>query len=230
MSDKPFDMPPAPAGYPARGRWLIDRLMAELSLSENQAAGIVGNLGFESGGLTVLHEVGQPAGLGGYGWAQWTGPRRRQFFTWCDAQRLSYFSDEANYGFLLHELTGDYAYAVDTLRKAVALEAAVFFFGKRYEAPGGTTTTHLPGYAGRLERAKEALAGERTETALAAKERPKPAPASSAAPTAKIAPAASAAPFTAQGDAEDPSDIEAEELNSEELARLGGAGQSTEGE
>jgi hypothetical protein len=35
------------------------------------------------------------------------------------------------------------------------LEKAVFEFGRLYEAPAGTTSTHLPGFAGRLDYAKQ---------------------------------------------------------------------------
>ena len=185
-----FDMPPASAGFPARGRWLIDRLAAELELTEAQAAGIVGNIGFESGGLEKLHEIGQPDGRGGYGWAQWTGDRRVAFLDWAQAQGLAWQSDEANYGYLLVELRGAYRHTVEALRQTATVEQAVWSVGQTYERPGGTTSTHLPGYADRLARAREALSGPRTAPkapgAITVADSPVPAP--SAAPYAATIP------------------------------------------
>lgn len=164
-----FDMPPASAGFSARGRWLIDRLMGDLGITEAQAAGIVGNLGFESGSLTMLHEIGQDDGKGGYGWAQWTAGRRVSFMTWCQDHGMAWQSDEANYGYLLAELRGDiprydFRYVVTLMKRCGTVDDAVFSFGTTYERPGGTTPDHLPGYADRLARAKEALAGPRVGT------------------------------------------------------------------
>lgn len=158
MSDKPFDMPPLTAGFAAQGRWVIDRLMADLALTENQAAGIVGNLGYESSGFRELREYGQPEGQGGYGWAQWTGPRRVLFLGWCMPGK-DWRSDAANYGFLVYELRGAYAYVVDELRHKTSLEDCVFLVGVKYETPAGTTPTHLPGYSARLAYARHALTG-----------------------------------------------------------------------
>lgn len=160
-----FDMPPVSVGYPARGRWLIDRLMTDLDLTEPQAAGIVGNIGFESGGLTKLHETGQPDGKGGYGWAQWTADRRVAFLNWCADKGLNWRSDEANYGYLLLELLSDYRYTIDALGNFRTVEEAVFSFGETFERPGGTTPDHLPGYTDRLTYAKCALAGPRVTPA-----------------------------------------------------------------
>ena len=159
MSDAPFDLPPASAGFPARGRWLIDHLMPALSLTENQAAGIVGNLGFESAGLTILQEESPLAGRGGYGWAQWTGSRRVAYEHWCSYHALDPASDEANYRYVLVDFTGTYAYVVRHLTETTTLNDAVFCVGRYYEAPAGTTETNLPGFLGRLTYAKRALAG-----------------------------------------------------------------------
>ena len=41
---------------------------------------------------------------GGFGWAQWTGPRRRQFEN-LPQVGLDVTDPEANYGLLVHELT-----------------------------------------------------------------------------------------------------------------------------
>jgi hypothetical protein len=133
-------------------------LQADLGLTPAQAAGIMGNLGFESGGFEELHELGQPEGQGGYGAAQWTGSRRVQFMAWCNSRGLAWTSDEANYGFLIHELTTSHAGSLVHLKKTTTIQSATFTFGYWFEAPAGTTETHLPGYAERLAYAKRALA------------------------------------------------------------------------
>jgi hypothetical protein len=156
-----FDMPPVSAGYPARGRWLIDHLSADLEITEAQAAGIVGNLGFESGGLVELQERSPVAGRGGRGWAQWTGPRRVAFETWCAAHRLNPDTDEANYGYVLVEMRTSYGATVAALELTTTVEAAVWSVGQTYERPGGTDETHLPGFSDRLTYAMRALAGPR---------------------------------------------------------------------
>lgn len=142
--------------------WLV-KLMAEFGLTDYQAAGLLGNLGFESIGFTTLQEIAPlvEGSRGGFGVAQWTGPRRRNFETWCLRHHLPPASNEANYGFLLHELRGEYASTVKALKGCKTLEAAVFSFGQTYERPYGTTRTYLPGYEGRLHWGRRALAGSR---------------------------------------------------------------------
>lgn len=157
-----FDMP-ASGAWPERGGWVVKRLAADLGLTPEQAAGIVGNIGFESAGFTKLHEVGQPEGVGGYGWAQWTADRRVAYLDWCDANNLDWRSDEANYGYLLVELKGAYKRSVDALKQTGTVDAAVFSFGQTYERPGGTTPSYLPGFVGRLSYAQRALAAAKGE-------------------------------------------------------------------
>jgi hypothetical protein len=158
-----FDMP-ATGSWEQRGGWVVRALMRDLDLTIEQAGGIVGNLGFESAGFTKLHEVGQPDGVGGYGWGQWTADRRELFFDWCMAHGFpapGWQKDEANYGFLLYELRGAYRNTIDALRQCATLEQAVFSVGETYERPAGTTATHMPGYDERLDYARRAVTGAR---------------------------------------------------------------------
>jgi hypothetical protein len=85
----------------------ITRLSTDLSISPQVAAGIVGQLGYESAGLQSINEMQPvvPGSRGGFGWAQWTGPRRRQFESWAEQNKMDVADPEANYQFLLHELT-----------------------------------------------------------------------------------------------------------------------------
>src|SRR4051794_30994903 len=91
---------------------VMKKLMEEFDLEDFHAAGVLGNLGTECAGFHILHEIGQPEGKGGYGWFQWTGPRRKSFFKWCGEQKLDWQSDEANYGYLSHELRTEYRSAI----------------------------------------------------------------------------------------------------------------------
>jgi peptidoglycan hydrolase-like protein with peptidoglycan-binding domain len=154
-----FDMPKT-GTWEERGGWLVKRLVADLALTAPQAAGLVGNLGFESGGLKELQELGVSSyERGGYGWAQWTGPRRTQFESWCEVRSLDPASDEANYGFLVAELESGYTSVIRALKRCETVEDATWSVGQTYERPGGTTADNLPGYEGRLDYARRALAG-----------------------------------------------------------------------
>ena len=148
---------PASGSWKERGGWVVRALMRDFALTSEQAAGIVGNLGYESAGFTVLQEMAPAAGgRGGYGWAQWTGPRG-PFEAWCAVRGIPPSSDEANYGFLCEELRGTHRTTIEALRKCVSVEAAVWSVGQTYERPGGTTATNLPGYGGRCDYAYSAL-------------------------------------------------------------------------
>lgn len=86
---------------------LMTDIQNALGVSPEIAAGIVGNLAHESGGFEQLQELNPlvEGSKGGYGYAQWTGPRRQQFEQFAAAQGLEPSSYEANRDFLLHELT-----------------------------------------------------------------------------------------------------------------------------
>lgn len=154
-----ISMPPT-GTWEHRGGWVVAALANDYRLSYPQAAGIVGNLGFESVGFTKLHEIGQAEGVGGYGWAQWTAVRRRYFMADAAKRGLPWQSDAANMKYLEVELDdAGYAYCLRALRKTSTVEDATLSWGIHFEAPGGTTPTHLPGYLGRLAYARRALAG-----------------------------------------------------------------------
>jgi hypothetical protein len=85
----------------------VQRLSNDLNISPQVATGIVGQLGYESAGLQSINEMQPvvPGSRGGYGWAQWTGPRRRQFESWAQQNNMDVADPEANYQFLVYELT-----------------------------------------------------------------------------------------------------------------------------
>ncbi len=201
MTDAPFDMPGADASFEERGGWVIRRLMDDLGLTPEQAAGIVGNLGGESGMKAINERVPMVSGSrGGFGWAQWTGPRRVTFEQWCEQHSLDQRSDEANYGFLLYELRGSQAHTVEQLKKTTTVEAAVYTVEVVFERPSDPEG----GLASRNEFAQRALDGYGNLVPTA----PGPAPAPSL-PTTTPAPSSD-------------SDAAAEELNRQELERLAG--------
>lgn len=129
------------------------RLMKEFRLLDFQAAGVFGNLGHESGGFRLLQEI-KPVvkgSRGGYGWAQWTGVRRRAYEAWCAKEKFDPKTDEANFGYLCVELRGSEAGAIAALRKTRDLAHATDAFCRGFERPG---IVNLPS---RLVWSKKAL-------------------------------------------------------------------------
>lgn len=132
-------------GYGQRGQSMDvgSRLMADLQqrlgLTAQQAAGVVGNLAHESGGFKQMQEVQPlvPGSRGGYGYAQWTGPRRVAFEQFAQQQGLSPDSYEANLGFLEHELTATpEGRVMAALSQAQTPEEAAMIFSQQFLRPG----------------------------------------------------------------------------------------------
>jgi hypothetical protein len=113
-------------------------LMADFGLTDVQAAALLGNLGHESYGLTAFQERNPTVAgsRGGWGWAQWTGPRRVAFEAYCKRNDLDPKSDKANYGWLFTELSGSEAGAITALKKATDLKSAVRAFENHFERAG----------------------------------------------------------------------------------------------
>jgi len=94
----------ATALFKALAPRMMRDLMRDFSpLRDYQAAGIVGNGGGESGGFTQLQELRPISGRGGYGYFQWTGPRRRVFERVLRELRKPVTSYDANYEMLRRE-------------------------------------------------------------------------------------------------------------------------------
>lgn len=152
---------PATAGEPANiGAQLKRDLMATFGLTGIQAAGVVGNLDHESAGFKSLQEI-KPliaGSRGGYGYAQWTGPRRRAFEAWVQARGLDARSYAANWGFLKHELTNtEERRVLPRLRKARTVEDAARIFSgssERGNSFDGFLRPGIPHMASRIARAK----------------------------------------------------------------------------
>lgn len=138
---------------------IMRKLMADFALTDEDAAAIVGNLGHESGGFKFLQEKKPlvPGSKGGYGWAQWTGPRRRAYEAYCKRNNLDPASDKANYGFLWVELTTTEKAAVPAVKRAVGLAAKVKAFELAFERAG------IKHYDSRVKYAGWALAAYHAE-------------------------------------------------------------------
>lgn len=164
------------------------KLVADFpSLDLQDAAAIFGNLGHESLGFTKLQEISPTVkgSKGGYGWAQWTGPRRRAFEAWCKKHGKDPAADATNYAYLFLELKGlegTESAAVGKVSAAVGLEAKVQAFELAYLRAG------VKHYPSRLKWAR--IAADAVRADEPAPEPPKPAtpPSSPPAPVDPPAP------------------------------------------
>lgn len=133
---------------------IMQQLMVDFpGLRDFHAAGILGNLGHESGGFKTMQEIKPTSGKGGYGWGQWTGPRRDNFNNWCKDKRLEPASYDANYGFLKHELQTTEKDAITAVLKTSSLEDAVRDFEIKFERAAPKTVN----YESRNDYARRAL-------------------------------------------------------------------------
>lgn len=133
--------------------WAMDKLIADFGFSVEDAAAIMGNAGHESAGFEKMQEMKPTVkgSRGGYGWFQWTGPRRRAFEAYCERNKLDINSREANYAFLFVELKGDEKAAVPKTKAAVGLNAKTKAFELAFERAG------VKHYPSRYEWAVKAL-------------------------------------------------------------------------
>lgn len=170
------------------------RLAKDLSLADFQVAGAFGNFGRETGGFRMIQEIKPTVkgSRGGWGWAQWTGPRRRAFEAWVKTVKLALDSDEANYGFLVHELKGTHAGALAALKRTKTVDSATEVFEIQYEGSGVKAMAERKRWAkaalvalGKARASHEVAAT--AAVAAVAKEAAKPAPKPKAAakPAAK---------------------------------------------
>lgn len=135
-------------------------LMRDFPIGAEDAAAILGNIGHECQGFRTLQEI-KPVvagSAGGYGWAQWTGPRRRAYEAFCKTLSVDPASDKANYGFLLEELLGSYKAAIAAVKAAKDLRAKVVAFESHYLWAG------VKSYDDRLAWAQKALTAYRTSS------------------------------------------------------------------
>lgn len=111
-------------------------LRGDFALSVDDAAAIFGNVGHESAGGAKLQELNPRSGRGGYGWPQWTGPRRRAYEAYCRRHGYDPAEPLTNYKYLFVELHGAYSGAIVAVKKAATLAAKVKAFELAYERAG----------------------------------------------------------------------------------------------
>lgn len=128
----------AKSTFREKAPWIMALLIRDFSLDIDGAAAILGNLGHESFGLTAFQEISPTVkgSRGGYGWGQWTGPRRHAFEAYCARNDLHPSSDKANYGWLFVELSTSESAAIVHTKKAVGLAAKVQAFEASFERAG----------------------------------------------------------------------------------------------
>lgn len=158
--------------FVAKAPWIMGKLLADFPISIEDAAAIVGNLGHECAGFTKLQEI-KPVvkgSRGGWGWAQWTGPRRREYEAYCNRHNLNPASDKANYAFLFVELKGSEKRAIPAVKKGVNLDSKVVCFEQAFLRAG------VKHYESRKQYARWALDAYWASVAKPAKPAPAPTP------------------------------------------------------
>jgi hypothetical protein len=137
------------------GQQLISDLQKDFGVPREVAAGIVGQLAHESGNFNTLQEIDPlvEGSRGGWGYSQWTGPRRKEFEAYAAQRGLDPRSYEANYGNLVRELRGAEGKALwGKLHGVTDARQAGRIFTDTFLRPG------IPGYASR-DRYTEAYLG-----------------------------------------------------------------------
>lgn len=144
----------SPALFKAKVPALMKQFMVDFQCTKEDAAAVFGNAGHESTGFINMQEIAPTVAgsRGGYGWFQWTGPRRVAFESYCIRNGLKATSDDANYKWLFVELKGSERAAIPATKRAKTLRDKVVAFEMNYERAG------IKHYDSRLKWAQIALA------------------------------------------------------------------------
>lgn len=130
---------PASVGANEYGKTLMMDLQEILGIDSIQAAGIVGSLDQETGGFKFMQEI-EPlvkGSRGGYGIAQWTGPRRKAFEAWAKDQGMDISSYEGNLGYLVYEFQETpEGRVLEALKNATTPGEAAEIFTNEFLRPG----------------------------------------------------------------------------------------------
>lgn len=121
------------------GPRLMTELQEVLGITKEQAAGIVGNFDYETGGFKYLQEIEPvvPGSKGGRGFAMWTGSRRKEFESWSKENNLDPDSYGASFGFFIHEIQNtNEGRFIKELEKTTTVEDAARVFSNQYLRPG----------------------------------------------------------------------------------------------
>ena len=128
-----------------------------LGLTSAQASGFAANISYESGNFKTMQEDSPKKGRGGYGYAQWTGSRRKNFESWAKKNNLNINSYEANLGFVIHEIqnTSEGRF-LEALEATTTPEEAAIVVSNKYLRPKESTAN----LAERISRANIFNEGE----------------------------------------------------------------------
>jgi len=111
--------------------------IADFSVGLLDASASFGNFGHESNGFENLQEIGKVPPKGGYGWPQWTGSRRVDYFAYCERNGYDPASDDSNYKYIFVELKYTWEKkAIPALLEESDLYAKTRRFCNEYERPG----------------------------------------------------------------------------------------------
>lgn len=142
--------PDIDAGYDTAFK-LMDDLKKDFNVSNEVAAGMVGNLWHETGGFKFMQEIKPLAGRGGYQIAQWTGNRRKAFESYVEKLGLDKNSYEAGYGYLKTELMGSEEKNWNLIKEATTVKEAATLTSQKFLRPG------KPNLKSRLNAAQDIL-------------------------------------------------------------------------
>ncbi len=131
------------------------RLMADFDCTAEDAAAVFGNAGHESAGLEKLQEIRPtvPGSRGGWGWFQWTGPRRRQMEAYAKRHGYDLRDPETNYKWLFVELTTTEKRTMPAVMATEGLHQKTKVFEKCFERAG---IKHYPSRYAWADRALKA--------------------------------------------------------------------------
>lgn len=148
--------------FAAQAPWIMALLMRDFPIGLDDAAAILGNLGHECAGFTLLQEQKPTVAgsAGGYGWPQWTGPRRRAYEAYCKRNGFDPASDVANYKYLWVELQGSEGKAIPATKAAKSLAEKVKAFELNFERAGVKHYDSRISWAGRALDAWHAAGGK----------------------------------------------------------------------
>jgi hypothetical protein len=116
---------------------IMHQLLQDIpQLKDFHAAGVLGNIGRETGGFRLMQEVRPKKGRGGLGWLQWTGVRRVKFEEFCVPPVPGTDTDAGNYAFMKHEMLGEEIHAFNLFAATKNIDDATEVFMSKYERPG----------------------------------------------------------------------------------------------
>ena len=115
-----------------------DQVVAGLvarGVPEHVAQGVAMNFQHESGFDTGIQEIAPTSGRGGFGLAQWTGPRRIALEDFAKSQGKRIDDPDVQYDFFMRENAGPEKGAWQTVMNAPDAQTAAINFVKNWERP-----------------------------------------------------------------------------------------------